>query len=176
MRQLWCSNPGQKAVVSGRRWTRPANYAIVAGNLKKEPPVNVFVRVKAAGKRRDMLERHARSVPDAPETPEKLIAYLVRENVRAYNAKTVDAPFFQYLSRQELEDGEHTGKIGFGDRRNQNNQDEEAAVRDALQCFADGLYRLLVNEDEARPGMPFTLKEGDTLTFIRLVMLAGRRF
>ena len=49
-------------------------------------------------------------------------------------------------------------------------------MRNALQCFADGLYRVLVNETEALPGAPFNLEEGDAVNFIRLVMLAGRRF
>jgi hypothetical protein len=138
--------------------------------------MNIFIRVKAAGKRRDMLEKQSRAVPDGTDRAEKLIEHLVRENVRAYNAKTVDAPFFQYLSQQELEDGEHTGKIAFGDRKNEKNQDEEEAVKNALQCFTDGLYRVLINETEALPGAPFSLQEGDTVTFIRLVMLAGRRF
>jgi hypothetical protein len=138
--------------------------------------MNIFIRVKAAGKRRDMLERQSRAVPDDTDRVEKLIECLVRENVRAYNAKTVDAPFFKYLSQQELEDGEHTGKIAFGDRKNEKSQDEEEAVQNALQCFADGLYRVLVNETEALPDGSFGLKEGDTVTFIRLVMLAGRRW
>jgi hypothetical protein len=138
--------------------------------------VDIFVRVKAAGKRRDMLEKQAWTIPGATDSPEKLIEHLVRENVRAYNAKAVDAPLFHYLSRQEMEDGEHTGKIGFGSHVNEKDQDEEKAVQNALQSFADGIYRVLVNEDEALPGAPFTLKDGDTVTFIRLVMLAGRRF
>jgi hypothetical protein len=139
-------------------------------------PVNIFVRVKAAGKRRDILEKQPRTIPDTTDTPEKLIECLVRENVRSYNAKTIDAPLFRYLSRQEIEDGEHRGKIGFGDRKNEHDEDEEKAVQNALQCFADGIYRVLVNENEALPGDPAGLKEGDTITFIRLVMLAGRRF
>jgi hypothetical protein len=138
--------------------------------------MNVFIRIKAAGKRRDMLEKRPWILPDAVDSAEKLIAALVRENVRAYNARSVDAPFFQYLSRQELEDGEHTGKIGFGDKKDERLQDEEEAVRNALQCFADGIYRVLINESEISPGGLFCLEEGDTLTFIRLVMLAGRRF
>jgi hypothetical protein len=137
--------------------------------------VNIFVRVKAAGKRRDMLEKQPRNIPDTTDTPEKLIECLVRENVRAYNAKTIDAPLFRYLSRQEIEEGEHRGKIGFGDRKNEHDEDEEKAALNALQCFADGVYRVLVNETEALPGVPFNLNDGDTVTFIRLVMLAGRR-
>jgi hypothetical protein len=123
-----------------------------------------------------MLEKQNQAVPGGTDSAEKLIEYLVRENVRAYNAKTVDAPFFKYLSQQELEDGEHTGKIVFGDRRDKRSQDEEEAVRNALLCFTDGLYRVLVNETEAPPGDPISLREGDTVTFIRLVMLAGRRW
>lgn len=138
--------------------------------------MNIFIRVKAAGKRRDMLETRPRVVPDDTATAEGLISYLVTENVRAYNAKAVDAPFFHFLSRRELEDGAYTGKIAFGDRKNERNQDEEEAVRNALQCFSDGLYRVLVGEVEALPGGPFSLKEGDAVTFIRLAMLAGRRF
>jgi hypothetical protein len=138
--------------------------------------MNIFIRIKAAGKRRDMLEKQPCAVPDDIDTAKKLIAYLVRENVRAYNVKAPEAPFFHYLSRQELEDGEYTGKITFGDRKNEKNQNEGAAVQNALQCFADGLYRVLVNETEALPDGPFSLTEGDAVTFIRLVTLAGRRF
>jgi hypothetical protein len=138
--------------------------------------MKILVRVKAAGKRREMLERRPLDVPGGLDAPERLIEYLVRENVRAYNTKAVDAPFFPYLSQQALDDGAHTGRIGFGDRRNEKAQEEGEAIANALQCFADGLYRVLVNESEAPPGAPLHLKEGDTVTFIRLVMLAGRRF
>jgi hypothetical protein len=138
--------------------------------------MHIFIRVKAAGKRRDILEKQARIVPGGMDAPETLIEFLVRENVRAYNAKTVDAPLFHYLSRQAMEDGAHTGKIGFGSRVNEADQDEETAVQNALECFRDGIYRVLVNEDEAAPGVPVRLKDGDVITFIRLVMLAGRLF
>jgi hypothetical protein len=138
--------------------------------------VNIFIRVKAAGKRRDMLELHSRYVPDDIETAEKLIEYIVRENVRAYNSKETDAPLFKYLSQKELEDGVHTGKVGFGDKKNAAHADEEDAVKNALQCFEDGIYRVLVNDTEAQSGGSLSLKEGDALTFLRLVMLAGRRW
>jgi hypothetical protein len=67
--------------------------------------MRIFIRIKAAGKRRDMLEKRARVVPGDIGAPETLIEYLVRENVRAYNAEETDAPFFRCLSRQALEDG-----------------------------------------------------------------------
>ena len=142
--------------------------------------MRIFIRIKAAGKRRDMLEKRACVVPGDIGAPETLIEYLVRENVQAYNAEetaaSFDAPFFRCLSRQELEDGAYTGRIAFGCRKNEKKQDEEEAVRNALQCFADGLYRVLAGETEVLPGDTLSLNEGDVVTFIRLTMLAGRRF
>jgi hypothetical protein len=143
---------------------------------QRSEALQIFIRIKAAGKRRDMLEKQPCVVPDGMGAAEELIAHLVRENVRAYNAKAVDAPFFPCLTERDLEDGAHTGRIAFGDRKNERAQDEEAAVQNALQCFADGLFRVLVGETEALPGGPFVLREGDVVTFIRLTMLAGRRF
>ncbi|MDR2471008.1 MAG: hypothetical protein LBD09_02725 [Treponema sp.] len=136
--------------------------------------MEIFIRVKAAGKRRDMLEKRPAEIPDTVDGAEKLIEHLVRENVRSYNEKKADAPLFRYLSREELTDGADAGKIGFGDRKNEQPQDEEAAVQNALQCFADGIYRVLINDAEALPGVPLAPRQGDTVTFIRLVMLAGR--
>jgi hypothetical protein len=138
--------------------------------------LDIFIRVKAAGKRRDMLEQQPAVVPENTSSAAELITHLVTENVRFYNAKVVDQPFFQYLSEQQLEDGVHTGKVGFGSRSNENQQDEAQAVRNALQCFEDGIYRVLINENEITPNSGFSLKEGDIVTFIRLVMLAGRKF
>jgi hypothetical protein len=138
--------------------------------------LDIFIRVKAAGKRRDMLGLQPAVVPDKTSSAAELITHLVTENVRFYNAKVVDQPFFHYLSEQQLEDGVHTGKVGFGSRNNENQQDEAQAVRNALQCFEDGIYRVLLNESEITLSSGFTLKEGDVVTFIRLVMLAGRKF
>ena len=136
--------------------------------------MEIFIRVKAAGKRRDVLEKRPVEIPGGIDGAEKLIEHLVRENVRAYNEKKTDAPLFRYLSKEEIEDGAAAGKVGFGDRKNEAAQDEEEAVRNALQCFADGIYRVLVNDAEALPGAPFALRDGDAVTFIRLVMLTGR--
>jgi hypothetical protein len=67
--------------------------------------MNIRIRIKAAGKRRDMLELQDHFVPDGIDGVEKLIEFLVRENVRAFNARITDAPLFKYLSGEELEDG-----------------------------------------------------------------------
>lgn len=123
-----------------------------------------------------MLELQTGIIPDGVDSVEKLITCLVLENVREYNAKAVDALFFRYLTQPEYEDALHSGKVGFGDRKNEKQQNEQQAVDNAIQCFKDGLYRILINENEITENVPFELKEGDILTFIRLTMLAGRRY
>ncbi len=138
--------------------------------------MKIFIRIKAAGKRKAMLELQPQIIPDDVDTVQKLITCLVLENVREYNARSVDAPFFPYLSQQEYDDGIYTGKVSFNDRKNEKQQDEQQAVANALQCFEDGLYRILINETEISGNSAFELRDGDILTFIRLTMLAGRRF
>ncbi|GHU10307.1 hypothetical protein FACS1894151_09560 [Spirochaetia bacterium] len=138
--------------------------------------MQIYIRVKAAGKRRDVLEKIPFFIPDGINRAEALVTHIITENVRAYNRKAVDAPLFKYLTEKELEAGENIGKIGFGDRKNEKQQDEEEAVKNAIECFKDGIYRILINETEAEAGREISINENDTITFIRLVMLAGRRW
>jgi hypothetical protein len=138
--------------------------------------MEIGIRIKSAARRRPVLEIAAFAVPDGISSGEALVESIVRENVRRYNAKETDAPLFRYLSAEEIEEGAHRGKVGFGDRKNENPQDEDAAVQTALGCYADGLFKLLAGEEEVPPGSALTLKEGDIVTFIRLVLLAGRRW
>ena len=68
-----------------------------------------------------------------------------------------------------------SGKVAYGDSVNDKKADEEAAVRNALQCFDDGMVALFADgvrytkQDEVIP-----LKEQSEVTFVRLVFLAGR--
>jgi len=136
--------------------------------------MKIQIRLKAAGRRRDVLEKVPFDIPDDISTAKDLITFIVTENVRAYNAKSVDAPLFKYLTQKEFEAGEELGKIGFGDRKNEKEQNAEKAIDNAIQCFEDGIYRILINENEVAGLGTIDIKENDIITFIRLVMLAGR--
>ncbi|NDV59462.1 hypothetical protein [Bacteroides sp. 519] len=138
--------------------------------------MKINIRLKAIGKRKPILELHPRIIPDNLTTVEDLIATLVLENVREYNAKPVDAPMFQFLTEEAYADALHIGKVSFNDRKNEKQQDEQQAIDNALQAFRDGIYRVLINETEVQPGEKIQLNEEDILTFIRLTMLAGRKF
>ncbi|NDV66716.1 hypothetical protein [Bacteroides sp. 224] len=138
--------------------------------------MKINLRLKAIGKRKPILELHPRIIPDNLATIEDLITTLVLESVREYNTKQIDAPIFHYLTEEEYAGALHTGKVTFNDRKNEKQQDEQQAIDNALQAFRDGIYRVLINETEVQPGEKIQLHEGDILTFIRLTMLAGRRF
>lgn len=136
--------------------------------------MQVYIRMKVAGKRRVAMEKVPFELPDNLKNVKDLITYVVRENVRKYNAKEVEASLLNYLTKAEFEAGESQGKIGFHDRVNANNQDEAQAVANAIQCFKDGIYKILIEDREVLWDRELELRENETVTFIRLVMLAGR--
>ena len=105
-----------------------------------------------------------------------LIEYIVRKNVKEYNDKLIGVQILPYLTCEEMENSAVTGKIGFGERRNENSQNPDAAVKNALTCFDDGIFRLFINDEEYKIDDAIALKEGDEITFIRLAMLSGRRW
>lgn len=65
------------------------------------------------------------------------------------------------------------GKIAFGINYGGREQAADKAVDNALQAFEDGLYRVFLNDDELEKlDDTIHVNENDTLTFIRLTMLA----
>ena len=136
--------------------------------------MTVFLKIKAIGKRKPLIERVPLVIDGPVSTSNELVELVVRQNVDAYNNKAVDAPLFPYLTDDALEGGAKSGKIGFNDRKNENAQDPDKAVENALSCFSDGIFKLFVNDMEAGFDEMIQLKDGDEITFIRLTMLAGR--
>ena len=136
--------------------------------------MTVYLKIKAISKRKPLIERVAFDIDRPVATSKELVEYIVRRNVEDYNKKNVDAPLFQYLTSDELEDGAKTGKIGFNDRKNEKTQDAGKAVENALGCFDDGIFKLFINDEEAGFKDKINLKDNDEITFMRLTMLAGR--
>ncbi|MDR1797746.1 MAG: hypothetical protein LBR44_10035 [Clostridiales Family XIII bacterium] len=136
--------------------------------------MEIKIRAKAAGSRRPAIELKSFEITDGLRTSDALVEDVVRRNVRAYNAADVDAPLLRWLAPGEIEDGAALGKVGFGDRKNERQQDEDEAVGVALQAYRDGLFKLLVGEDDVESGAEVRLEEGAVVTFLRLVLLAGR--
>ena len=81
----------------------------------------------------------------------------------------------KYLTNEEIQDKATTGKISFGVNYNGMSADTEKAIRNALQSFEDGIFRIFVDGEELESlEQPVSLHEGSELIFVRLTMLAGR--
>ena len=66
-------------------------------------------------------------------------------------------------------------QISFNLNYNDTKADLDKAQRNVALSFQDGLFRIFLNENELTDlNQTISLKENDTLIFIRLVMLAGR--
>ena len=138
--------------------------------------MTVYLKVKALSKRKPLIDRIPFDISEEITTAKALIEYIVRRNVEEYNNKPVDASILPYLTDDGLETGSKIGKIGFGDRKSESTQDADKAVENALMCFEDGIFRLFINGEEIGIDDNISIKSGDEVTFIRLTMLAGRRW
>lgn len=127
--------------------------------------------MKQIGKKKNKVDKMPYEIPDDVKTVKDLICAFVTLCVERFNNKEM----VDFLSAQEIEDKSTVGKIEFQDRENQTKADLEGAISNALLSYEDGIYRIFLNEDELGDlNSEVVLKQEDTLTFIRLTMLAGR--
>jgi len=106
--------------------------------------MTVYIKIKSLAKRKPLIDNTPFETTGAVAISDDLVEQIVRKMVRDYNAKP-----------------------------DKNHQDEEAAVKNALTCFSDGIFRLFINDGEIGANSPISLKENDSITFIRLTMLTG---
>lgn len=135
----------------------------------------IQVSVKQIGSRRKI-----KTVPfhldGTPHTVSELIRMSVHTCVYEYNqrflAKEKDV---QPLSADEITEMSEIGKIAFGINYGEKQADEKKAVADAFQAYEDGLFRIFIGDNEAggiNDGID--ISENESISFIRLTMLAGR--
>lgn len=133
--------------------------------------MKLYVNMKQIGKKKNKVDKMPYEIPDDVKTVKDLICAFVTLCVERFNNKEM----VDFLSAQEIEDKSTVGKIEFQDRENQTKADLEGAISNALLSYEDGIYRIFLNEDELGDlNSEVVLKQEDTLTFIRLTMLAGR--
>lgn len=137
--------------------------------------MEIFTQVKQLGKRGNGIARQPIYLEKIPHTVEQLIEVIVRQQVEQHNNKPDEHALLHFLTQDEIDDQATMGKVGFGVDYNTKRAHPDKAVANALQSFEDGIFKLFVGETECLTlGQNLDLKEGDTLTFIRLTMLSGR--
>ncbi len=137
--------------------------------------MDIYVKVKTLGSRREILAPVRCVLPDHIASLRQLLTALVQHEVERYNRKEPGTRLIPFLTQQELEDQARTGKVGFGRIHSDKKADPEKAIVHALQCYEDGLVRILMNDEELT-GLdePLVIPQGTVLTLIRLTFLAGR--
>ncbi|MCL2378758.1 MAG: hypothetical protein FWC77_06505 [Defluviitaleaceae bacterium] len=137
--------------------------------------MKVFINLKSPAKRRPILQQTPYSLPEDITTLRQLINAIVRQEVETYNSRGLENMLIPFLPEEEIAAQSTTGKVGFGRLYSDKKADPDKAVSTALLGFEDGLFRVLIGEDEAISlDDPVKITEGAVLTFIRLTFLAGR--
>lgn len=138
--------------------------------------MKVKVNLKQIGQRKQRVAPVDFEYSVLPKTVRELIALTVEICVNAYNERVRRGEEgAEPLNSQQITDMAEVGKIAFGINYGGKEQDLDKARENALQSFEDGLYRIFIGENELEGlDTPVALNEGDSLTFIKLTMLAGR--
>ena len=137
--------------------------------------MKVFVNVKQIGKRKNKIDKKKYEISEKITTVKELLTEFVTINVNEFNNGFTENDIVPYLTDKKINDLSDAGKISFGVDYNEQKQDLEKAIENALQSYEDGIYRVFVNDEEmGEIDCEINLKENDELTFVRLTMLAGR--
>jgi hypothetical protein len=108
-------------------------------------------------------------------TVRDLLDTVVRSEVAAFQTRQEARTVLQTLSPAQIAEGVAKGKIDSGGREDERQPvDADESVKVALQAFEDGLYYVLINDDQKTSlSDSFLVKSETRVTFLRLVALAG---
>jgi len=139
--------------------------------------MEIYVNIKSIGRKKFGLHKVPYNVTDNITTLLELITEIVKNEVEKYNSKTAEVKLLPFLTDFEIESKKQTGKVGFGSIYSDKTADLNKAVETAVVGFQDGLYRVILGDEEIKDlDSGVSLKEGDVLTFIRLTFLSGSIF
>jgi hypothetical protein len=135
---------------------------------------------KAIGSKRPLFADW--SLPFPPEwegegglTLRDLIGRVVRQEVQAFRERQHERQVFRALTARQVAEGAERGKIAAGGSDvPEQNVDEDEAVAVACQAFEDGLYLVVIDDEDQREiDRQIHLRPNSRVTFVRLAMLAG---
>ena len=134
----------------------------------------ILEKMQKPGKKgRGLVEPVEFALKERPGTVEELITELVELGVKEYNERRDTGQILPYLTKEEITQKASAGKVSFGVRGGED-AEEDQAVKNALQCFEDGIFRVFANDRElVQLGEEIPWQEETVFTFVRLAMLSG---
>jgi hypothetical protein len=108
-------------------------------------------------------------------TLREVITRIVEEETAAFRQRQSERQFLRALTARDISAGLEKGKIQMGETEVPLHEvDDGAAVGTALQAFEDGLYLVVIDDQEQRNlESEVSLGPDSKITFIRLTLLAG---
>ncbi len=108
-------------------------------------------------------------------TVRELIEETVQFCVSDYNKRKENGELLRALLPQEIDDKAAQGKISFGMIYGEKYADLKKATDDAVEAFSEGVAAIFADDKRLESlDEELKLNEIQNLTFIKLVMLAGR--
>lgn len=133
----------------------------------------LYMNMKQLGKRRNTVDQVPFTYAAAPGSLRELIAETVKLCVSRYIEAMNRGE--AVLSNAQIDDMAQIGKIAFGIVYGEKAPDVGKSIETAVLGFQDGLFQVFLGDTELTElDEKLELQEGDTVTFIRLTMLAGR--
>ena len=132
--------------------------------------MTIRILVKSASNRDPQVTPRPFELENRPKTVGDFLREAVKTCIREYEA---EHGVFAALTGQELNEMSQTGKISF-EGHNSGLVDTEEAIKNACQCFDDGIVRVVLDEKQLDSlDQEIDITEGSTAIFIRLSMLSG---
>lgn len=152
--------------------------------------MKIKINVKGVSNRENKIQHIIYEYERSNMTLREFLTETVKLSVAAYNKKLDakldsskdyyersedDSRLLTCLTNSKMADMAETGTISFGIVYGDTKADEEAAVQNALQCFADGMIAVFIGDMRYEDLEEIiTLSEDSEVTFVRLTFLAGR--
>ncbi|WP_026507944.1 hypothetical protein [Butyrivibrio sp. MC2013] len=135
----------------------------------------ISVNIKQLGKKKNKISGMPFYLENRPSTVEQLIKECVKTCVCEYNERFDKGGAAGPITKEQIEAMREAGKIAFGINYGENRANTDSAINTALEAYSDGIYRIFLGMKElGQISEAIDIKEGDEVTFIRLVMLSGR--
>jgi hypothetical protein len=104
-----------------------------------------------------------------------LISRVVRAEVQAFRQRQEERRIFRALTARQIDEAKEKGKINMGGSEvGQQAVNEDEAVAVACQAFEDGLYLVVIDDQDYRElDREIHVRPDSRVTFVRLTLLAG---
>ena len=133
----------------------------------------ISVNLKKIGKKKNKIEKENFYLENNPKDVRELLIEVVKTSVNKYiNEKD---SVIDYLDFRQINDKEEAGKITNGQSYDDRIPNLNDAIQNALSSFEDGIVRVFLEGVELVDlDQELDLVDGSNITFVKMIMLAGR--